>query len=215
VGESTTAIGGENSYPYQLQEILNQRNIGVKLSVVNEGIPTGNTMAILAELEDNLNVYNPDMVIAMMGANDGGSYVHYGKISGKEVSGRQSLDLSKIFRTYRLVQFLWFQAVNKDAALRGDDSGGDIADVINALTQPKSRKEVEAITQKVYQESGLGSQYLFSAIAYLEQNKFRESGECFERLIEMGFDKEIMKIEPKNCWMYSSLGECYKEPVAK
>ena len=48
LGESTTAIGGEDSYPSQLEEILNERNIGIRFSVINKGIPGANTTAILS-----------------------------------------------------------------------------------------------------------------------------------------------------------------------
>lgn len=33
LGESTTVWGGKNSYPSQLEEILNQRDIGIKFKV--------------------------------------------------------------------------------------------------------------------------------------------------------------------------------------
>ena len=39
LGESTTALGGDDSYPSQLEEILNQSNIGIKFSVINRGRP--------------------------------------------------------------------------------------------------------------------------------------------------------------------------------
>jgi tetratricopeptide (TPR) repeat protein len=71
LGESTTALGGRDSYPFQLGEVLNQENTGIKFSVINEGIPGIDTQYILARLEDNLNKYKPDMVITMMGAGDG------------------------------------------------------------------------------------------------------------------------------------------------
>ena len=66
LGESTTA----RQYPPYLEEILNQRNIGIKFSVIDKGVIGTNTVAILFELEGNLNTYKPDMVITMMGNND-------------------------------------------------------------------------------------------------------------------------------------------------
>ena len=70
LGESTTAVGGEDAYPYQLQEILNENNMGIRFSVINKGVPGAHTSAIIEQLESNLNKYKPDMVIAMMGIND-------------------------------------------------------------------------------------------------------------------------------------------------
>ena len=68
-GESTTAMG-EHPYPEQLEEILNQRMPGVRFSVINKGVPGTNTSGILLALEQNLNKYKPNMVVAMMGIND-------------------------------------------------------------------------------------------------------------------------------------------------
>jgi tetratricopeptide (TPR) repeat protein len=206
VGESTTAVGGENSYPYQLQEILNQRNIGVKFSVINKGMPSGNTTAILAELEDNLNTYRPDMVIAMIGANDGGDYALY-----KEGFDSKKIDLSRVFRTYKLAKFLWFYVVNKNAAISGGNSGRDIADVINDPGMPRSRKEVEATARKIFYTASPGLDLFILANDYMAQARYKEASECYEKVIEMGFLKEILKIHPKNIWIYYSLGECYKK----
>src|SRR3990167_7040383 len=67
LGESTTALGGEDSYPSQLEKVLNQWSKEIKFSVTNKGVPGTNTTGILAQLEDNLNKYNPNMVVTMMG----------------------------------------------------------------------------------------------------------------------------------------------------
>ena len=41
LGESTTALGGKNSYPSQLEEILNKHNIGIKsVSYTHLTLPT-------------------------------------------------------------------------------------------------------------------------------------------------------------------------------
>ncbi len=71
LGESTTAIGGDDSYPKQLERILNERNPGGKVAVVNKGIVGSNTTAIIARLPEYLAEYHPNMVIAMMGINEG------------------------------------------------------------------------------------------------------------------------------------------------
>ena len=71
IGESTTAIGGINSYPRQLERILNENDIGIDFWVINKGIPGKQTSVIMEELDENLRKYAPDMVVAMMGINDG------------------------------------------------------------------------------------------------------------------------------------------------
>ena len=77
LGESTTALGWGDSYPSQLERILNQHNPGIKFSVINKGVPGTNTTQIVANLEDHLNQYNPDLVITMMGINDNLEMIAY------------------------------------------------------------------------------------------------------------------------------------------
>lgn len=72
LGESTTALGGNFSYPRQLQRILNEADIGLRFTVINKGIAGTNTTMISNLLEQNLNRYQPDLVLAMIGINDSG-----------------------------------------------------------------------------------------------------------------------------------------------
>ncbi len=70
IGESITAMGGPDAYPVQLEKVLDGRGGGVDFSVINGGIPSSNSTQLLDELEANLDRYQPDLVVAMMGAND-------------------------------------------------------------------------------------------------------------------------------------------------
>ncbi|MBD3264462.1 MAG: tetratricopeptide repeat protein, partial [Candidatus Omnitrophica bacterium] len=70
LGESTTARGGKYSYPAQLEEILNEKNLGIKFNVINKGKEGIESSSVLNCLKDNLEKYEPDMVIIMMGVND-------------------------------------------------------------------------------------------------------------------------------------------------
>ena len=68
LGESTT----QGQYPHLLDQVLNQRNIGVRFSVIDKGKSNTNTVFILNQVESYLAKYHPDMVVAMMGCNDKG-----------------------------------------------------------------------------------------------------------------------------------------------
>jgi lysophospholipase L1-like esterase len=70
LGESTTDAGGKDSYPDQLEKILNRRLPAVKFTVLNKALPGLTSHAILSELEGYLAEYKPDIVTAMMGIND-------------------------------------------------------------------------------------------------------------------------------------------------
>ncbi len=70
VGESTTALGGDNAYPRQLERILNSRQKRINFKVINKGVPATTTDQILARVENYFSEYHPQMVVAMMGIND-------------------------------------------------------------------------------------------------------------------------------------------------
>ncbi|MAE29905.1 MAG: hypothetical protein CMJ87_13135 [Planctomycetes bacterium] len=70
VGESTTAMGGDYAYPHQLERILDARELGVDVAVINEGIPGTTSAHIVATFPDTIRRYQPQMVVAMIGIND-------------------------------------------------------------------------------------------------------------------------------------------------
>lgn len=108
LGGSTTAEGGEYSYPYQLEEILNKRNIGIKFKVINEGVESADSTFILSNLELNLNKYNPDMVITMMGENDGGNTMLFDDTSALKIKL-----FFREFKVLKLARLIRLHIVNK------------------------------------------------------------------------------------------------------
>lgn len=100
LGESTTAFGGENSYPRQLEEILNRKVKKIKFVVINKGIPDTDTGFILSELEQNLNRYSPHVVVVMMGINDSVNMFKH-----KDVVR----DFIKTFRLYKIFKLVWLR----------------------------------------------------------------------------------------------------------
>ncbi|MCX5696748.1 MAG: tetratricopeptide repeat protein [Candidatus Omnitrophica bacterium] len=106
IGESTTFCGGtKDAYPTQLEEILNQHNLGIRFSVVNLGVPT-DTSHLVGQLGSNIDKYNPQMVIAMLGINDGAGYLR--NIDNKGISPISrfinSLRVYKLLKLIRLHQ---------------------------------------------------------------------------------------------------------------
>jgi len=107
LGESTTETG-PNPYPSQLEEILNNRNIGFRFSVINKGLSAISTTYIVEHLEENLDTVKPDMVITMMGINDYSAHIPWNTVSfGHRQNFIQSL------RVYKLMRLLWLQIVAK------------------------------------------------------------------------------------------------------
>lgn len=87
LGESTTASGGRDSYPSQLETVLNSGSPGIRFSVINKGKPGTKTADILANLPGYLDDYSPNMVITMMGINDIGNIIPYSEDSDNPFTG--------------------------------------------------------------------------------------------------------------------------------
>jgi len=111
LGESTTAGGGNGQagrYPHLMEIILNDRASNMTFSVVNRGIPATNTSIILDELESNLDRYQPDIVVTMMGVND--EWEHRGHFLRDTSELQTFLNSSK---AYKLYQYLCLHLADK------------------------------------------------------------------------------------------------------
>ncbi len=104
IGESTTAFGGEDAYPRQLESMLHGHP-GGPWRVINAGEPGRDTSAILARLDDRLARYQPWAVVAMMGANDS---PETGAIPADFTGARARWGVRSL-RTVRLLRLLWHQ----------------------------------------------------------------------------------------------------------
>jgi len=100
IGESTTAQGGTNSYPSQLERILNRRAGGrVIFSVINKGVVGASSGMLMRQLSVNVDKYKPDIIVAMMGINDEGAVSKYRPLVAREDAGLfESLRVVKLGR---------------------------------------------------------------------------------------------------------------------
>lgn len=100
LGESTTALGGRDSYPAQLEVRLNAAVPGSRFVVINAGIPGVSSERILSELEANLDRFQPDVVVTMMGINDGDEPAEEADDSGKPFFHSRLLALLRSLRRF-------------------------------------------------------------------------------------------------------------------
>ncbi len=189
LGESTTA-GGDFSYPSQLEETLNQRDIGIEFTVINKGVPGVNTLHILASLENNLNQYQPDMVITMMGIND--SYVkHY---EGIPDAGTRLFQKFKICKFFRIV---WRHIANKirEARTYEQEQNKEEAKLRSSLSDGELNEQYpEQIS------SGQAEDFFKLGKFYRNQGKHVHAEELFKKALEL---------DPQNDWAYVELGWIY------
>jgi len=181
LGESTTALGGKAAYPRQLEEILNQRNPGIKFRVLNKGIPGTNTARILSQLEENLNAYNPDMVVAMVGVNDTILAV-YGNSAGLEKK-----NMTGYLKVNNLVKFIYRNLINK----LKENSIDEI------MKTGKLGSIKEAILKRTLTTLQGKEGYMDLAAIYVLQGDQNKAEECY---------KEYLKLRPQDNKAYGQLG---------
>ena len=197
LGESTTA----GQYPEPLEEILNQRNSGVKFSVIDKGRANITTVAILSKLEANLNKYQPDIVVVMMGCNDKGVR-YYQDISE---ANTWIFRHCRLYRFGRIIYMHILKKIKKEGiyGLNRLDSGrkaklentGTVAEKINLLNERPIGKITKLNSQGDKKSPGLRS-------AYLNRSKPPESEESLKQAIELN---------PKNDNAYLELGRLYRD----
>ncbi|MEW5894749.1 MAG: hypothetical protein AB1650_03160 [Candidatus Omnitrophota bacterium] len=98
IGESTTAMGGEFSYPSQLERILNEQISHKKFHVINKGVPMTNTSIIANHIEGWIGQDMPDIAVLMIGIND------HNKLIPVDMDGAKNFFSS--FRVYKLYQWI-------------------------------------------------------------------------------------------------------------
>ena len=228
LGESTTA--GMENYPILLEEILNQRDIGIKFSVINKGRGGIDTGAIVSRLEYNLNKYTPDMVTTMMGINDRRPTIAYEDIPTKKVK----LFFTS-FRIYKLAKLLQLHIINKAREIRVCKSKENITHQARDLTssstyndQDNSAEEPEEATQNNYQVYlELGWRYQRQGIYAKAEDMYKKAIQINSRSAEAHLElarcyrmqeyydkaeeilKNVIQINPENDRAHLRLGRCY------
>ncbi|MFH1519183.1 MAG: tetratricopeptide repeat protein [Candidatus Omnitrophota bacterium] len=207
LGESTTFWGGrdpwssQDSWPSQLEEILNQRNIGIKFTVINKGVCGTCTAAIVARLEDNLNQYQPDMVITMMGIND-----REGAIAYADIPAPGTRTLFNSLRSYKLIKLLKLHIISKAKEL-GIYKPREIKEAISSesIEEPQLAgfKEQEEIYKRTMAASPRDDKaYAALGWCYRQQGKYTQAEAMLRKAIELN---------PQNEWADIELGWCYRD----
>jgi len=211
LGESTTGFGGRNSYPRQLENILNQRGKEIQFSVINKGSPGADTIRIVAQLENNLNKYNPNMVITMMGINDS-----YDSKAYDDIANQRNTPFLKDFRIYKLGKFLHRRIINKAkekevALFETSESEKNIVLQLN-----NHLDEQENILKKVVENNPKSHDaYCQLAEYYWEREEFDKSDEIFKKAIEVNPDNHLAYVEVAMHYFESGEHDKAKEILKK
>lgn len=204
LGGSTTAHEGEDAYPVQLEDVLNERDVGIRFKVINKGVNGADSAYILSNIRANLDRYNPDMVIAMIGVNDGISTIPY----EDSLKVRLSMFVRGL-RVYKLAKVLYINIMNKSI----DDYipiqtlySQEIEDLKDKrlfyVNQGRFDEAEKAIKQAMLLKPDNPEFYTLLADQYILQGRYAEAE---------GLLKKAIAIDPKCSHSYAILGWCYNE----
>ena len=90
----------EESYPGQLEKLLNERSTGKRFKVVNLGVPGMVSGHLLSVIESEVERIEPDLVLATVGANDAWSWKPSSGIAYIEPPFWESFRLVKAVRVF-------------------------------------------------------------------------------------------------------------------
>jgi len=198
LGESTTA----GQYPRPLEDILNKRNIGIKFRVIDKGIVGSSTVVMLSQLQQNLDIYKPNMVIVMAGSNDVG-ISYYKSIPEADTA---VFRYSRVYRFMRLIYMHIVKKLKKQdiyglALLKpGNDNNylklGRLYRVQGKYSQAEDsyKKAIKLNPKNDDAYGGLGH-------LYQVQGKYSQAEYSY---------KKAIKLNPRNSYAHTGLGWIYR-----
>jgi tetratricopeptide (TPR) repeat protein len=206
IGESTTALGGGYSYPNQLEEILNSYNLGRKFYVINKGIPGVSSSALVNNLERDISVIKPDMVVVMMGINDGKDFL----IKQNRENGFYPL---KYLKVYKLAIILKQRIDKKIQDLKSKQTG------LNKPDMPVAEDDYMRLAYSYKMEGNYQrAEEMFNKAIVLSNNKeigYTELGYCLRErgLFEEACKKfrDSIKTNSRHIQAYTALGCTYQQ----
>ncbi len=164
LGGSMTTQGGINSYPSQLENILNQKQSKVRFKVINKGKPGNNKAKFIADnIEEYIEDYKPHMVTVMTGMADEGRSVLSENLPKKIT--KYSVD--KIL-SYKLLKGLWKHAWKKNDPVEifEDEAQNDNLSAFIATAEERVRRNP---TSQTYQELAV----IYSAVEHDGEKSFQ------------------------------------------
>jgi tetratricopeptide (TPR) repeat protein len=207
LGESTT----QRQYPHLLEQVLNERNIGVRFSVIDKGKGSTNTVFILGQIESYLAEYHPDVVVAMMGINDKGVRYYRGIPESETWFFRHC----RVYRFSRILYVNFLKTIKREGS---EGPSGAEADKEAIAKDPQNDKAYVELGF-FYQKRGDLSQaetsfkkaieihpkndraWIGLGWLYKGQGQLSQAEDSFKKAIE---------INPKNESAYVELGQLYQ-----
>jgi tetratricopeptide (TPR) repeat protein len=205
LGESTTREGmRKDGYPSFLEETLNKRHNNKKFAVINKGIDGTNTSMILSRLPYYINKYNPDIVISMIGINDGVFLEAAPYPSNPDKNGIiSSLKIYKLFLLFR--NHFRASFVDKDWKIYSKKQSPQIQAQIDLATYYRKKgkfSNMKRILKKAIKQHPDNDRLLIElGIYHIMQNSRPKAKKYFQQVLELN---------PKNKEAYLLIAQIYR-----
>lgn len=184
LGESTTA----GQYPPVLEKILNQKNLGMEFSVIDQGVPATSSSFILKHLQENIDRYDPQMVVVMMGINDSGPHMP------KETASRVAfINFLKSMKTYKLLRLLSLHLEVKIREIRHKTAFPALPPASN--DRPNDAAVASMLPGQAKERAAL---YIKQGLSYLDEGSNLDGAEALF--------KQAQKADPHDENSYLALG---------
>ncbi len=204
IGESTTAIGGENAYPFQMEQMLNERKKGLKFKVINKGMVSKTSKDILEQLDENLLKYKPHLVVAMIGIND----PYYVFKENEKAVLKRELFLQNV-RVYKLFKLLGKHLKHKLAFLGKKEEFKDDLIKQQKLKEYTAEEWMEEDIVDIDELKGVldgiskAEEYTAKLQTYLTESK--HSKDEVKKVVT-----EMVKLKAQKFWLYIRTGVYHK-----
>ncbi len=207
LGESTTACGGDFSWPRQLERILNRRTSASGCSVINRAVPSTDTSAILAQVSSYIEKYRPKMIITMMGINDSRQARSYAPFHEGRPLALRRLKVVKLFRLFCLHlsksplvsafrKAVWKIRI-KSRVPKDASSGEGHAAVGTPETVSQRGKELAVAVRKNPENLPL---LMELAVEFRNHGQYRQAIDILQKACD---------IDSGNYWVWLEFGRCY------
>lgn len=188
LGESTTAM----QYPRALEEILNKKSNHFKFKVIDKGVPGTNSSLILRNLKENIDIYQPQIIVVMMGIND------YSLTDTESIGIGKMPQLFYFAGNLRVSKLIYAigQGFGIKAKIFLDFVSRAISGRFEFCAKGK-KKRIAADIQTLLKAQAI----MKRGEEYIIQRKFKEAELMF---------KKALQLRPDDDWAYARLGLCYR-----
>lgn len=163
LGDSMTAFGGDNPYPFYLEQILNNsKKINKHVRVINGARIMADSDYVELYVKNNVSRINPDIVTVMIGNND---------LTNNYYRKNFNLNINSKFFTFRSINFLLMVFTNIHYNIRRDLVGGTMNTIGYRLLNKKMYEPAKILFQisiSIYPNSDRG----YRGLIYLFDNKY-------------------------------------------